>query len=113
MDKSMILVAALALGVFAYVSGRMPDLPSIPKRFLFPAQEPDYPTALDAPLYDSPPASENKTLPPIDTGICTVDNLAGFLAWGGSIRGNPTEEQINEVITAEKIYGGCFSPPNK
>ncbi len=117
MDGSTLLMFGIVVtGVYIVYKLNGETLPSIPASYLFPDKKPDYPTALDAPLYTSPPASQSPTLPnPADAVICPVTSRADFNALnpGNSTMFFPSDDDFNTYLAGERARAGCFSPPNK
>jgi hypothetical protein len=114
--NTLLMLGIVVAGVYVVYKMNGETLPSIPANYLFPAKKPDYPTALDAPLYSSPPASQNPTLPDLaDAGVCPVTSRADFdaLSPTNSAMFFPSDDSFNTYLAGERARAGCFSPPNK
>jgi hypothetical protein len=113
--NTLLMLGIVVAGVYVVYKMNGETLPSIPASYLFPAKKPDYPTALDAPLYDSPPASQTPTLPDIGAmGVCPVTTREGFTSvTGRAVNPDVSDNDFNNFLAGERARAGCFSPPNK
>ena len=112
--KAVIFVGVLAVGVgVLFWYGSMKEPPTIPKQFVSPDAPPQYPTALDAPLYRDPPAAEtiDSNLPPSSSSVCSIQSRADWLGQGLPIDANANDEDFAVVLTGAKAQAGCFAPP--
>jgi hypothetical protein len=113
--NTLLMLGVVVAGVYVVYKMNGETLPSISSLYLFPAKKPDYPTALDAPLYSSPPASQNPTLPNLaDAGVCPLTTREEFASWSGHVvKASVSDVDFNTILAGERARAGCFSPPNK
>lgn len=112
--KAVLFVGALAVGVgVIYWFTSKSKTPIIPTQFLFPDAPPQFPTALDAPLYRDPPAAEtiDQNLPPAASSACNIQTRADWLGQGYALAAGASDEEFNEQLTGVKAQQGCFAPP--
>jgi hypothetical protein len=113
--NTLLMLGIVVAGVYVVYKMNGETLPTIPASYLFPAKKPDYPTALDTPLYDSPPASQNPTLPdPADVDVCPITTREDFASWSGHlVKASVSDVDFGTILAGERARAGCFSPPNK
>jgi len=113
--NTLLMLGIVVTGVYVVYKMNGETLPSIPASYLFPAKKTDFPTALDTPLYDSPPASQNPTLPDLaDAGVCPLTTRDEFASWSGHVvKDSVSDVDFGNMLAGERARAGCFSPPNK
>jgi hypothetical protein len=112
--KTLLLVGAIAVGVYTVYLMNGKSLPSLSSDYLAPTKRPDYPSPTETVEYDTVPASQTPTVPDVnDSGACTISSREEFNAWGrgGQVGDNVSDDDFNTILTGAKARAGCFSPP--
>ena len=112
--KTLLMLGVVVGGAYYLYKVNGDKLPSIPLMYLSPTKRADYPIPGETNRFPDPPASQDPSLPPIDTSVCNITTREEFDIWSGHmVPAKVGDVDFGNILAGERARAGCFSPPNK